>query len=61
MCETTRRKQQRETSEQPFEKNKTSPIAENFMIAPSIFSGENYQIWSVKMKSYLEASGFCDV
>jgi len=32
-------------------------MAGNFMAAPSVFSGENYQIWSVKMKSYLEASG----
>jgi len=36
-------------------------MAKNFMAAPPIFSGENYQIWSVKMKSYLEASGLWDV
>jgi len=33
-------------------KTKSSPMA-----APPIFSGENYQILSVQMKSYLEASG----
>ena len=33
----------------------------NFMAAPPIFSRENYQIWSVKMKSYLEASDLWDV
>jgi len=33
----------------------------NFMAAPLVFSGENYQIWHVKMKSYLEASGLGDV
>jgi len=27
------------------------------MTAPPVFSGENFEIWSVKMKSYLEASG----
>ena len=32
-------------------------MTENFMAAPPIFSGENFEIWSVKMKSYLEASG----
>jgi len=31
------------------------------MAAPPIFSGENYQIWSIKMKSYLEASDLWDV
>jgi len=31
------------------------------MAAPPAFSGENYQIWYVKMKSYLEASGLWDV
>jgi len=31
------------------------------MAAPLVFSGENYQIWSVKMKYYLEASGLWDV
>jgi len=36
---------------------KTSPMVENFMATPPVFSRENYQIWSVKMKSYLEASG----
>jgi len=56
------KKQQRETSEKPFEKNKkTSPIVGNFMATPPVFSGENYQIWYVKMKSYLEASGLWDV
>ena len=33
----------------------------NFMAAPSVFSEKNYQIWSVKMKSYLEVSGLWDV
>jgi len=42
-------------------KTKTSPMARNFMAAPPVFSGENYQIWSVKMKFYLEASGLWDV
>jgi len=36
-------------------------MVENFMTAPPIFSGENYQIWSFKMKSYLKASGLWDV
>jgi len=36
-------------------------MAGNFMAAPPVFLGENYQIWSVKMKSYLEASGLWDV
>ena len=36
-------------------------MAENFMTAPPVFSGENFEIWSVKMKSYLEASGLWDV
>jgi len=26
------------------------------MAAPPVFLGENFEIWSVKMKSYLEAS-----
>jgi len=26
------------------------------MAAPPVFSGEHYEIWSVKMKTYLEAS-----
>jgi len=57
-----RKKQQREISEEPFEKNKkTSPIAGNFMVASPVFSRENYQIWFVKMKSYLEASGLWNV
>jgi len=29
--------------------------------APKIFTGENYQIWSVKMKSYLEAYDLWEV
>ena len=32
-------------------------MAGNFMATPPVFSGENFEIWSVKMKSYLEASG----
>ena len=36
-------------------------MAGNFMAAPLVFSGENYQIWSVKMKYYLEASCLWDV
>jgi len=40
---------------------KTSPMAGNFMVAPPVFSGENYQIWFVKIKFYLEASGLWDV
>jgi len=31
------------------------------MAAPPVFSRENYQIWSIKMKSYQEASGLWDV
>jgi len=31
------------------------------MAASPVFSGENFEIWSVKMKSYLEASGLWDV
>jgi len=31
------------------------------MAAPPIFSDENFEIWSVKMKSYLEESGLWDV
>jgi len=31
------------------------------MAAPLIFSEENYQIWFVKMNSYLEANDLCDV
>jgi len=31
------------------------------MAAPPIFFEENYQIWSIKMKSYLKASGLWDV
>jgi len=42
-------------------KIKTSSMARNLMTAPPIFSGENYQIWSVKMKSYLEANDLWDV
>jgi len=30
-------------------KTKTSPMVGNFMAAPPVFSGENYQIWFVKM------------
>jgi len=37
-------------------KTKTSPMVQNFITAPPIFSRENYQIWYVKMKSYLETS-----
>ena len=40
---------------------KTSPMIGNFLAVPPVFSRENYQIWSVKMKSYLEASGLWDV
>jgi len=29
-------------------KTKTSPMPGNFMAAPPIFSGENYQIWLSK-------------
>jgi len=35
-------------------------MVRNFRAAPPVFSGENYQIWYVKMKSYLEASGLWD-
>jgi len=31
------------------------------MAAPPVFSGENFEIWSVKMKSSLEASDLWDV
>jgi len=31
------------------------------MAAPPVFFGENYQIWSVKLKFYQEASGLWDV
>jgi len=31
------------------------------MAAPPVFSGENFEIWSVKMKSYLEVSGLWEV
>ena len=30
------------------------------MLAPPIFTGENYQIWAVKMESYLQASDLWD-
>ncbi|XP_052181890.1 uncharacterized protein LOC127794683 [Diospyros lotus] len=33
----------------------------NFMSAPPMFTGENYQIWAVKMESYLQASDLWDV
>ena len=33
----------------------------NFMLAPPMFTGENYQIWAVKMESYLQASDLWDV
>jgi len=36
-------------------------MVRNFMAAPPVFSGENFEIWSVKMKSYLEASGLWNV
>jgi len=36
-------------------------MAGNFMAALPVFSGENFEIWSVKIKSYLEASGLWDV
>ena len=29
----------------------------NFMATPPVFSGEHYEIWSLKMKTYLEVSG----
>ena len=32
-------------------------MSANFMIAPPVFSGEHYEIWSLKMKTYLEVSG----
>ena len=35
--------------------------ANNFMAAPPVFSGANYHIWEVKMKSYLEACELWDV
>ena len=31
------------------------------MLAPQIFVGENYQIWSVKMQTYLEAFDLWEV
>jgi len=38
-----KKKQQRETSEEPFfRKTKTSPMTGNFMAGPPVFSGENY-------------------
>jgi len=36
-------------------------MAGNFMATPPVFLGENFEIWSVKMKSYLEASGLWDI
>ena len=31
------------------------------LLAPQIFAGENYQIWSVKMQTYLEAFDLWEV
>ena len=33
----------------------------NFLSAPPIFTGENYQIWAVKMESYLQAFDLWDL
>ena len=32
-----------------------------FLSAPPVFTGENYQIWAVKMESYLEACDLWDL
>ena len=33
----------------------------NFLSNPPAFNGQNYQIWAIKMKSYLEASDLWEV
>jgi len=52
-----------EDNDEPFKNKKKKPslMVQNFMAAPSIFSRKNYQIWVVKMKSYILASGLWDV
>ena len=42
----------------PHQKMATSSIS---LLAPQIFVGENYQIWSVKMQTYLEAFDLWEV